>query len=100
MATMEAPPRLQVRLHQGAFKNEPFVDFTKEENVRQMRLAIEKVRGQLGHEDDLIIGGERMKSSGKIRSINPAKPSQVVGVHQKAGKGHVEPAVQAASQAF
>ena len=29
MATMEAPPRLQVRLHQGAFKNEPFVDFNK-----------------------------------------------------------------------
>ena len=48
MATMEAPPRLQVRLHQGAFKNEPFVDFTKEENVRKMRAAIDKVRGQLG----------------------------------------------------
>ena len=33
MATMEAPPRLQLRLHEGAFKNEPFVDFSKEENV-------------------------------------------------------------------
>src|SRR5208337_433531 len=100
MATMEAPPRLQVRLHEGAFKNEPFVDFTKEENVRKMRSAIEKVRGQLGREYDLIIGGKRVKTSGKIRSINPAKPSEVVGVHQKAGKEHVEPAVQAASQAF
>jgi len=47
MATMEAPPRLQIRLHEGAFKNETFVDFTKEENVRKMRAAIEKVRGQL-----------------------------------------------------
>src|SRR5208337_1915582 len=93
MATMEAPPRLQVRLHEGAFKNEPFVDFTKEENVRKMRSAIEKVRGQLGREYDLIIGGKRVKTSGKIRSINPAKPSEVVGVHQKAGKEHVEPAV-------
>ncbi len=100
MATMEAPPRLQVRLHQGPFKNEPFVDFTNEENVRQMRAAIEKVRAQLGREYDLIIGGKRLKTSDKIRSINPAKPSQVVGVHQKAGKGHVEPAVQAATQAF
>ncbi|HSZ64362.1 MAG TPA: L-glutamate gamma-semialdehyde dehydrogenase [Terriglobales bacterium] len=100
MATMEAPPRLQVRLHQGSFKNEPFVDFTKEENVRKMRSAIEKVRGLLGREYDLIIGGKRLKTSDKIRSINPAKPSEVVGVHQKAGKEHVEPAVQAACKAF
>ena len=50
MATMEAPPRIQLRLHQGAFKNEPFVDFTKEDNVRKMRTAIDKVRGQLGRE--------------------------------------------------
>ena len=100
MATMEAPPRMQIRLHQGAFKNEPFVDFTQEENVRKMRSAIEKVRGQLGREYDLIIGGKRSKTSDKIRSINPAKPSEVVGVHQKAGKEHVDPAVNAASTAF
>jgi 1-pyrroline-5-carboxylate dehydrogenase len=100
MATLEAPPRLQVRLHEGAFKNEPFFDFTKEENVRNMRAALVKVRGQLGHEYDLIVGGKRLKTSDKIRSINPAKPSEVVGMHQKAGKEHVEPAVNAALQAF
>src|SRR5271167_3109054 len=100
MATMEAPPRLQIRLHQGPFKNEPFVDFTKEENVRKMRAAIDKVRSLLGHEYDLIIGGKRFKTSDKIRSLNPAKPSQVVGIHQKAGKEHVEPAMAAALKAF
>jgi 1-pyrroline-5-carboxylate dehydrogenase len=100
MATMEAPPRMQVRLHEGPFKNEAFVDFTKEDNVRKMGSAIEKVRGQLGREYDLVIGGKRIKTSDKIRSINPAKPSEVVGVHQKAGKDHVEPAVQAALGAF
>ena len=47
MATVEAPIRLQVRLHEGPFRNEPPVDFTKEENVRRMRTAIEKVRAQL-----------------------------------------------------
>jgi 1-pyrroline-5-carboxylate dehydrogenase len=100
MATMEVQPRLQVRLHAGPFKNEAFVDFTKEDNVRKMRSAIEKVRGQLGREYDLIIGGKRSKTEAKIRSINPAKPSEVVGVHQKAGKEHVDPAVHAALQAF
>ena len=93
MATMEAPPRLQLRLHEGPFKNEAFVDFTREENVRRMRSALEKVRNQLGREYDLIIGGKRIKTAEKIRSINPAKPSEVVGIHQKAGKDHVEPAV-------
>src|SRR6202161_616305 len=100
MATMEAPPRIQLRLHEGAFKNEAFVDFTREENVRKMRAAIEKVRGLLGREYDLVIGGKRLKTSGKIRSINPAKPSEIVGIHQKAGKEHVDPAVQAAGKAF
>src|ERR1017187_7954192 len=100
MATMEAPPRMQSRLHEGPFKNEQFVDFTKQENARKMRNALDKVRGQLGREYDLIIGGKRLKTSDKIRSINPAKPSELVGLHQKAGKEHVEPAVNAATKAF
>lgn len=100
MATVEAPPRLQVRLHEGPFVNEPMVDFSQENNARAMRAAIEKVRGQLGREYDLIIGGKRVKTSDKIRSINPAKPSQVVGLHQKAGKDQVEPAMNAALKAY
>src|SRR5882672_7650596 len=100
MATLEAPARPQIRLHDGPFVNEPMVDFSKAENARKMRAAIEKVRGQLGREYDLIIGGKHLKTTDKIKSINPAKPSQVVGLHQKAGKEHVEPAMQAALEAF
>jgi 1-pyrroline-5-carboxylate dehydrogenase len=100
MATLEAPPRPRVDLHAGPFVTEPFFDFGREENARKMRSAIEKVRGQLGREYDLIIGGKRVKTADKIRSLNPTKPSQVVGVHQKAGKEHVEPAMQAALKAF
>ena len=82
------------------FSNEPLVDFTKEANALLMRAAIEKVRGELGREYDLVIGGKRSKTSEKIRSLNPARPSEVVGVHQKAGIEHVEPAMQAALAAF
>src|SRR5262249_40139906 len=64
------------------------------------RSAIEKVRGQLSREYDLIIGGKRVRTTDKIRSLNPAKPSQVIGIHQKAGKEHVEPAMNAALKAF
>jgi len=100
MATLEAPARPQIRIHAGPFVNEPFVDFSKEENARKMRDAIEKVRGQLGREYDLIIGGKRVRTDAKIKSLNPAKPSQIVGIHQKAGKEHVEPAMNAALAAF
>jgi len=100
MATLEAPVKPDTRLQEGKFVNEPFTDFSKEDNARKMRAAIEKVRGQLGREYDLIIGGKRIKTPDKIKSLNPAKPSQIVGLHQKAGAEHVEPAMQAALKAF
>src|SRR6266496_4405674 len=100
MATVEAPTRPKICIHERPFVNEPLTDFTKEENARKMRAAIEKVRGQLGREYDLIIGGRRVKTTDKIKSLNPAKPSQIVGIHQKAGKEHVEPAIRAALAAF
>jgi 1-pyrroline-5-carboxylate dehydrogenase len=100
MATVEAPTRPKISLHEGPFANEPLTDFSREDNARKMRAAIEKLRGQLGREYDLIIGGRHIKTADKITSINPAKPSQVVGIHQKAGKEHVEPAMKAALAAF
>ena len=90
MATLEAPTRIS--LPQGTFRNEPATDFSKEEHARRMRDVIAKVRSQLGHEYDLVIGGKRVKTEAKIKSINPAKPSEVVGLHQKAGREHAEPA--------
>jgi 1-pyrroline-5-carboxylate dehydrogenase len=100
MATLEAPVRTQVRLHESSFKNEPFLDFSREDVARKMRSAIEQVRGQLGREYPLVIGGERMQTEDKIRSLNPANPSQLVGLHQKAGREQVEPAIEAALRAF
>ena len=84
----------------GPFSNEPVVTFRSEANAQAMRAAIQKVRGELGREYDLVIGGRRARTADKIRSFNPARPSEVVGVHQKAGREHVEPAVRAALEAF
>src|ERR1017187_3068329 len=84
----------------GPFVNEPITDYRQPENVRGMRQAIEKVRAQLGREYDLVIGGKPVRTSDKIVSVNPANPSEVIGIHQKAGLEHVEPAMQAALAAF
>ena len=100
MATLEAPVLNRIRTHHGKFLNEPATDFSRQDNARRMRAAIEKVRGQLGREYDLVIGGRRIRTADKIKSVNPARPSEIVGIHQKAGKEHVEPAMQAALKAF
>jgi 1-pyrroline-5-carboxylate dehydrogenase len=100
MATVTLPTEIQPRSPKGEFANEPFVDFKSPENARKMKEALDLVAGQLGREYDLIIGCHRIRTEGKIRSLNPARPSQVVGVHQKAGAEHAEQAMQAALDAF
>src|SRR2546429_9857726 len=100
MATVEAPTCPKIRLHEGPFVNEPLTDFTKEENARKMRAAIEKVRGQLGREYDLIIGGRRGKTTGKIKSLHSPKPSQIGGIHPKGRKEHVGTAPETGLAAF
>jgi len=100
MATVEAPagPRTGARL--GPFRNQPVTDFAKRDVAREMRSALDRVHQQLGREYALIIGGHRVRTAEKIHSLNPARPSEVVGVHQKAGRDEVEPAIRAADKAF
>lgn len=100
MATASLSTQILPRTPQGAFVNEPFVDFKLPENARAMQAALNHVAAQLGREYDLIIGGRRLRTEGKIRSLNPTRPAQVVGVHQKAGAEHAEEAMAAALQAF
>jgi len=100
MATIELPTVILPLAPSGAFRNEPFVDFKSSANEHAMKAALETVGGMLGHEYDLIIGGERVRTKDKIRSINPAKPSQVVGIHQEATAEHAQQALAAALKAF
>jgi len=66
------------------FRNEPYTDFAKPENAVKMRAALDRVRAQLGREYRLIIAGERVETTDKLTSVNPARPAQIVGVHSKA----------------
>jgi len=91
---------IALRSPSGEFVNEPFVNFADAANARAMRAALSHVETQLGREYDLIVGGHREKTSGKITSLNPARPAQVVGVHQKAGAEHAQEAMDAALRAF
>jgi 1-pyrroline-5-carboxylate dehydrogenase len=100
MAIANPAPEVATRSAQAAFINEEFVDFSLEVNKRLMQAALAETESQLGREYDLIIGGQRLRTEGKIVSTNPANPKQVVGIHSKAGTEHVQQAIDAAQTAF
>lgn len=82
------------------FRNEPFTDFTIEENAAAMRTALDKVKSELGREYPLVIGGERINTGDTLDSINPANRAQVVGTFHKATKELASKAVETAAAAF
>jgi 1-pyrroline-5-carboxylate dehydrogenase len=100
MPTAQISTVIQAIAPHGVFRNEPFIDFSDSANVDTIRAALTRVGDMLGHEYELIIGGERSRTAEKIKSLNPARPAQVVGVHQKAGEEHAERAMRAALDAF
>ena len=65
-----------------------------------MRNAVEKVKGELGREYPLVIGGERITTESKLDSFNPANRTQLVGRFNKATKELANKAVESAAEAF
>ncbi len=98
MATVEITRAIGIPT--GPFRNEPFTDFSQADNARRMREALAQVRSELGREYPMVIGNRLVKTEKKVNSVNPARPSQVVGVVQEADASHVDMAIQAATAAF
>ncbi len=84
------------------FRNEPFTDFSKPENAAAMEGAIEKVRGELGKEYPIIIGGKRKSLDAKFNSYNPSKKDEIIGVFSEGDTATewVETAINTATEAF
>src|SRR5689334_3932177 len=82
------------------FHNEPMADFSVPANRRVMETALEHVRSQFSHEYDLLVGGQRIKTADKLKSVNPSHPSEVVGIHQKATPELATRAVESAYDYF
>ena len=91
MSAIAAPPS-----EITAFVNEPYTDFTQPQNAEVMRSALAKVRSEFGKEYDLLIAGDRRRSSDKLQSVNPSRPSEIVGIHQKGSEQDALDAVEAA----
>jgi 1-pyrroline-5-carboxylate dehydrogenase len=82
------------------FKNESIKTFADAADAAAMQAALAEVKGDFGRFYPLIVDGERVETEKRIRSLNPAAPSEVVGLVASASKGDAEKAIAAAERAF
>jgi len=82
------------------FRNESLTDFRDESNKKKQIEALDLVQTQLGRRYDLIIGEERVKSSGSFKSLNPSSKEEIIGIFQSADPEQVERAVRVAEATF
>jgi 1-pyrroline-5-carboxylate dehydrogenase len=84
----------------SAYANEPFTNFSLDENKKAMEAAIAKVKTELGREYPLYIGAEKVVTEAKIKSINPGNVDEVIGYVSKADQDLAEKAMQVALETF
>jgi 1-pyrroline-5-carboxylate dehydrogenase len=65
-----------------------------------MEEALKKVRAEFGHEYPMWIAGQKVITTGKKKSTNPSRPSEVIGVFQDASKEQAAQAVEEAHKYF
>ena len=82
------------------FRNEPYIDFTQDQNAQAYRDALARVRETLGRTYPLVIGTERIDTPETIESLNPCRPSEVIGRTASASPEQADQALEAAWQAF
>lgn len=82
------------------YANEPFTNFSLDENKQAMEAAIAKVKSELGQEYPLYIGSEKVVTEAKIKSINPGNVDEVIGYVSKANQTLAEQAMVAALETF
>jgi len=82
------------------YRNELYLDWSEEANVKAMRASLEDVGSSLDRSYPLVIGGERIEADGEISSVNPANPSQVIGRVAAATEREADMALESATKAF
>ena len=83
-----------------AFMNEPLTDFSNPENKKAMEEALAKIQKEFGREYPIIIGGEKITMTDKIRSLNPGNKNEVVGIAQKGTVDLANTAIDVATETY
>ena len=83
-----------------AFRNEPVTDFSQPAHRQKMENALADVHAQFGREYELHVAGRRVKTNDLLKSLNPSRPSEVVGIHHKATRELANEAIESAASYF
>ncbi len=94
-ADHSAPPS-----RQPAFVNVPERDFSTSAHRESMKTALDEVRDEFGRAYPLIIGGREVTTEAKIKSLNPSRPSEIVGSVSSATATEAATAIEAAKTAL
>ena len=84
----------------SVFRNEPDLDFSREEARGAFAEALKKVRRRLGRQYPVVIAGDRASTAGEVVSGNPSRPAEVIGFAGRAGVAEADQAVAAARAAW
>ena len=82
------------------FRNEPLTDFSQPGNAKAFRIALDKVKSEIGKTYPLVIGDQRINPEDVFPSVNPARPDEVLGYFANGTPDHVNRAIETASAAF
>jgi 1-pyrroline-5-carboxylate dehydrogenase len=82
------------------FRNELYLDFSVPHNREAMLAAQEKVRAELGRDYPLMLAGRQIFTAGKLKSVNPSRPAEIVGTVQKASAAQAAEAIEKAVEYF
>jgi len=84
----------------GTFVNAANTDFSQAASREKQRSALAAYTSQLGRKWPLIIAGKKITDREYIASVNPARPSQIIGHWARATIADAEAAAAAAQAAF
>ena len=82
------------------FSNAPNTDFSRVKNRELQRKALSRAASSHGKKWPLVIGGKKSFGAELIASINPARPTQIIGHWSRATIADADAALAAARAAF
>ncbi len=82
------------------FRNEKIRSFTDEADRASIVAALARARATAGTRHEPTVDGRKLETAGEIRSQNPARPSEIVGIVGAATAEQAAQAVEAAALRF
>lgn len=83
-----------------AFSNLPIRQFSQDADRQGVESAIAGIKRDLGREYPLVIGNRKHTNDRKLKTFNPAEPSQLLAVFQKATRDQADAAIRLADATF